>query len=410
MSKSKILVKMSGSIACYKACALLSKLAQNNYEVQVVASHSALKFIGAATLEGLTGKAVISDTFEAGNMMAHIHLMRWADQILVAPATAHFINMAARGSAEDLLHTMFLAHDFKKPYMIAPAMNTSMYLHPMTQESITKLKSLGIEILETASGVLACGEVGWGRLLEPDLLFQEIEKRKSLATFSSEQILNPVSKPKVLVTSGGTQEPIDNVRCITNKSTGRTGSVVAETLSKLGYEVTYLHAASAVLPSTEMNKVSFTDFNSLAVNLKILLSENDFTAVVHTAAVSDYSVLESVDGKMSSSQEQVTLTLKRNPKLIDQLKSWSKNKNLKVIGFKLTSKADETAVRSAITKILSSSKADLIIHNDSTEINNESHIFHIYNSQEKEINKVNNSQEMSQYVAQFLGGSHDLSP
>src|SRR5690606_33467299 len=133
MSRSKILFIMTGSIACYKACQLLSKLSQNNYEVQVVATASALEFVGNATLEGLSGKAVVSDIFAHGRNMDHIHLARWADLIIVAPATANFINKMAQGAADDLASTLFLAHDFTKPFLVAPAMNTSMYQHPATQ-------------------------------------------------------------------------------------------------------------------------------------------------------------------------------------------------------------------------------------------------------------------------------------
>ncbi|PWU21736.1 MAG: bifunctional phosphopantothenoylcysteine decarboxylase/phosphopantothenate--cysteine ligase CoaBC, partial [Bdellovibrio sp.] len=149
---------MTGSIAAFKACALLSKIVQSGATVQVAASAAALRFVGEATLEGLSGRPVAKDLWESGRAMEHIQLVRWADLIIVAPASAHFINRAANGVGDDLLTTMFLAHDFTKPFMIAPAMNTAMYLHPVTKGSITKLRELGIQVLETASGVLACGE------------------------------------------------------------------------------------------------------------------------------------------------------------------------------------------------------------------------------------------------------------
>ena len=177
MSKSKVLFILTGSIACYKACQVISRLVQADCEVQVVASPAALQFVGNATFEGLTGKSTISDLYAAGNVMDHIHLMRWADLIIVAPATANYVNKIAQGVGDDLLTTLFLAHDFKKPFLLAPAMNTSMYLHPITQNSIRKLKEIGIEILETASGVLACGETGFGKLLDPELIQKEIQSR-----------------------------------------------------------------------------------------------------------------------------------------------------------------------------------------------------------------------------------------
>ena len=128
MSRSKILFIMSGSIACYKACQVISRLSQKGHDVQVVATSSALKFIGNATIEGLTGKPVISDLFSAGNVMDHIHLARWADLVIVAPATADFINKMASGISSDLASSLFLAHDFSKSFLVAPAMNTAMYI------------------------------------------------------------------------------------------------------------------------------------------------------------------------------------------------------------------------------------------------------------------------------------------
>ena len=170
MSKGNILFKLSGSIAAYKACALISRLVQDGYTVQTVASKAALEFIGPATLEGLTGRAVECETFASGRAMQHIHLAKWADLTIVCPASANTINKLASGIGDDLLTTLFLAHDFKKPYLLAPAMNTLMYRHPATAASLQKLASFGVAILETASGVLACGDVGEGRLLEPELL------------------------------------------------------------------------------------------------------------------------------------------------------------------------------------------------------------------------------------------------
>jgi phosphopantothenoylcysteine decarboxylase/phosphopantothenate--cysteine ligase len=163
-------------------------------------SKSSLEFVGAATIEGLTGEAPITDMYATGNVMDHINLMRWSDLVLVAPATANYINKIASGVGDDLLTTLFLAHDFNKPFLIAPAMNTKMYLHPVTQNSITLLKKLGIEILETASGVLACGEIGSGRLLEPDLIFKEVEKSLSSINATTSSKIVPTSKKlKVLI-------------------------------------------------------------------------------------------------------------------------------------------------------------------------------------------------------------------
>ena len=152
MSKSNknILLIMTGSIACYKACAIVSSLHQKGYTVKTVLSPSSLHFVGTSTIEGLTGEPAITEMYAPGSVMDHIKLDRWADLILVAPATANYINKIAHGLGDDLLTTLFLAHDFKKPFLLAPAMNTMMYQHPTTQESLKKLRSFGIEILSSS--------------------------------------------------------------------------------------------------------------------------------------------------------------------------------------------------------------------------------------------------------------------
>ncbi len=383
MSKSKVLFILTGSIACYKACHVISRLVQNGCDVQVVASPAALQFVGAATLEGLSGKPVISDMYASGNVMEHIHLMRWADAVLVAPATANFINKAAQGIADDLVQTLFLAHDFTRPFLVAPAMNTSMYTHPVTQKSLNTLKDMGIQILETASGVLACGEEGWGKLLEPDLILtkvlEELKKEGSLtAEKSKEAIPSPLSKVKILVTAGGTQEPIDTVRVISNLSSGRTGIAIAEHLAQMGFDVTLLQSHGSTKAEHVSRREVFTSFATLDEQMYELLSQEGFTHVIHTAAVSDYSV-DSIEihgkkfqpmdiKKMSSDADQMSIHLKRNHKIVDRLKYYSKNKDLKVIAFKLTSHATPDERQAAVEKLFTNSKADFVVHNDLTEI------------------------------------------
>ncbi len=390
---------MSGSIACYKACQVISRLVQAGFEVQVVASSSALQFVGNATLEGLTGKPVVSDLFESGNVMDHIHLVRWADLILTAPATANFVNKAANGVGDDLLTTQFLAHDFKKPYLIAPAMNTMMYLHPATQASIKKLREMGVEILETASGVLACGEVGWGRLLEPDLIVQEVEKFVGTVKASASPAPAAQKSVKVLVTSGGTQEPLDPVRVITNKSTGSTGASIADALTNFGFDVTYVHAENAKLPALDCEKRAFTSFASLEKGLQDLLGTKRYQAVIHLAAVSDFSPVEASQQKMSSAGD-LTLHFKRNPKLVDQLRAMADNPDLKVVAFKLTAGVDKDAQKKAVTKLFEHSGADLIVQNDMSEMKPE-HVFHIFDRLDP-VQDLRGKQELGFYLGEYL--------
>lgn len=165
---------LTGSIACFKACEVISQLVQKGFKVKTLVTRSALQFIGPATLEGLTGEVPYTDTFDSGKMMSHIDLARWADLILVCPATANTINSLASGTG-DMVTDIFLSNNFQKPFWIVPAMNTQMLLHPSTQENIKKLASWGTTILDTDAGNLACGEVGSGRLLAPALILEKIQ-------------------------------------------------------------------------------------------------------------------------------------------------------------------------------------------------------------------------------------------
>jgi phosphopantothenoylcysteine synthetase/decarboxylase len=177
MSQPKILFQLSGSIACYKACHVISRLVQAGCEVQTAATPSALKFVGASTLEGLSGRPVFSDIHETGRMMDHIELSKWADLSVVCPASANTVNSLAHGLATDCIGNLFLAYDLKKPYILAPAMNSKMLSHPATQASLKRLTEWGVTVLDTDNGALACGETGEGRLLEPEQIFEAIRQR-----------------------------------------------------------------------------------------------------------------------------------------------------------------------------------------------------------------------------------------
>jgi phosphopantothenoylcysteine decarboxylase/phosphopantothenate--cysteine ligase len=173
--KPRLLFVLTGSISCYKACFAISRLVQAGIEVRTVATPSALRFVGSATLEGLTGHPVAGDLWESGKAMDHINLARWADLALVAPATANTLNRLSAGLADDLVGSLFLAWELhKKPWWVAPAMNVAMFNHALTQASLAKLTTLGVRILPTGSGALACGEEGEGRLLEPDELILHV--------------------------------------------------------------------------------------------------------------------------------------------------------------------------------------------------------------------------------------------
>lgn len=408
----KILIIMTGSIAAYKACGILSGLKQKNHELEVIMTPSCLKFIGAATVEGLTGKSPVIDMYEPGRVMDHIHLQRWADLILVAPATAHFINRLAVGIGDDLATTLFLAHDFQKPFLIAPAMNTKMYLHPLTQKAMTDLKKMGVEILESASGVLACGEMGWGRLLEPSSIVQEVEKKLTAHGKSkpTEKKIPSIPTKKILITSGGTFEPVDAVRTLTNESTGNTGYAIAQSLYQLGYDVQLLmsqrhqvlalHRGESALPIK-----FFSTFKNLSDLIKNELAHQSYDVVIHAAAVSDFHADVKFLKQKTDSKEDFTLRLKRNPKIIHSIKKWSLNKKIQLVGFKLTANLKEEEISKKVAPLFEKACADLVIQNDTSQISkdpqNPSHRFHLYSSA-TEFQTVPNTQDLIFSLSQFL--------
>jgi phosphopantothenoylcysteine decarboxylase / phosphopantothenate---cysteine ligase len=382
MCAAKILFKLSGSIAAWKACAVISRLAQDGHEVQTVATPAALRFIGAATLEGLTGKAVKTDLWEAGTAMDHINLVKWADVVVLCPASANTINAFAAGLASDLVGALFLAHDWRKPYLLAPAMNPAMWAHPATAASLEKLRGWGVRVLPVGRGRLACGDEGEGRLLEPDMILDQIRaalpaKPGAIDTNGSAGA-KPNLPPRVLITSGGTEEPIDGVRSIGNFSTGRTGALLADAFASAGCEVTLLRARRALAAENSAVRTEvFSSFADLEEGLRRLLAKERFDAVLHAAAVSDYSVagLEVngraepalATGKLDSGRD-VAIRLKPNPKLIDSLRAWSANPRIRVVAFKLTRGADAGVAQAAVDALFAHSRADFVVHNDLSKL------------------------------------------
>lgn len=375
-SPNNILVLMSGSIAAYKVCYLVSQLKQKNFNVKVVMSEAVQNFVGPTTIEGLTGEKPITDMYASGSVMDHIKLARWADLILLAPATANSLNKMAAGIGDDLISTLFLAYELQKPFLIAPAMNTKMYFHPATQKSLTTLKEMGCKILEAASGILACGENGYGKLLEPELIMQEVLKELlSVKPELTGKNTVPNSQTiKVLITGGGTSEAIDDVRTITNGSTGKTAARLADFFIDCGFQVTALVANNAVKPMLNCTLKTFTSFSDLESLLNSEL-KNNYDYVIHAAAVSDYSIKNPVAGKISSDTETLTIQLVRNKKLIDTIKEKSDSK---LIGFKLTSTNDEAEVLAKVEKLFAQAGCDFVVQNDWNQIKMGTHIFNLF--------------------------------
>ncbi|MCX7978142.1 MAG: bifunctional phosphopantothenoylcysteine decarboxylase/phosphopantothenate--cysteine ligase CoaBC [Bdellovibrionaceae bacterium] len=394
----KVLVMMTGSIACYKACAVLSRLKQRGHELQVMMSEAATKFIGPATIEGLVGCPPVTDTFASGHAMDHIHLMRWADVILVAPATANAINSFASGAAQDLIGTSFLAHDFKRPLLLAPAMNQAMYQHPATQRSIKTLRDMGVQVLETESGVLACGEEGPGRLLDPELIAAAVENAIPAAAPSAPVERRKEGTGKILLTAGATVEKIDRVRSITNFSTGRTGVEIAKNLFSLGFDVTLLLSESATVPRPSgITTNRFSDTDSLNDLLRRELATGLYQTVVHAAAVSDYRPEKVAACKISSTSQILDLRLIANKKILHELRSYSP-RPVQVIGFKLTAGAKPDEITGAVNRVLE--HADAVVHNDMDLIESGKQFFTVFTRNER--SEVQSIEALSAWICRLI--------
>jgi len=372
-----ILLLMSGSIACAKACGLISSWVKQGHRVQVACTPSVAEFLGHATLEGFSGHPVLGSAFTPGQVMDHIHLARWADVVVAAPATSNLINKFAAGIADEAVTSLWQAsYGSGKPMFLVPAMNTHMWNYPATQASIQTLRSWGIHVLPTAEGDLACGEFGAGRMLEPEDI---------LATINAHLPGRTLQPKRVLITAGGTREPIDAVRYIGNHSTGRTAAAIADALSARGHSVTFLAALNALRPGLPCQLESFSSYQDLATQLRRLLGEHHFDWVIHAAAVSDFSIerieqegnASTVAGKLSSSGK-LSLHLQPNAKLLPQLRGWSVNAAVHVIGFKLTSTSDHALRAKAVKGLFETAGVDAVVHNDLNEIQPGSHSYTLH--------------------------------
>lgn len=300
----RILLGITGGIAAYKAAELTRLLSKNGMEIQVAMTESACHFITPITLQALSGKPVLTSQWDAENQgMAHIHASRAADAIVIAPATADFIAKLAHGLADDLLSTLCLARDC--PLLIAPAMNKQMWQHPATQRNLALLRADGVQILGPASGVQACGEEGWGRMLEAAELAQEIER------FFQPKILAGV---KILITAGPTYEAIDAVRGITNRSSGKMGYAIAQAALEMGAEVVLVSGTVALSAPQGAQMLHVTSAQQMLDAVQQQLAGTDIFIAV--AAVADYRVAQASAQKIKKSDAPLTLELVPNPDIL----------------------------------------------------------------------------------------------
>src|SRR5881394_3657165 len=274
----RLLLGVTGGVAAYKVAELARLLQRNNVEVRVAMTEAATKFVTPVTFQALTGKPVATDLWDASfdNNMAHIELSRGVDAIVVAPASADFIAKLAHGIADDLLSTVCVARNC--PLLVAPAMNVEMWENPATQRNVAQLRADGLVILGPAAGDQACGEVGMGRMSEPEELLQGI-----LAFLAPKQLAGC----KVIVTAGPTFEAIDTVRGITNLSSGKMGYAIADVVANLGAEVTLISGPTALPQPSGVHFVYVTSAAEMANAVKSHVADADYFFSV--AAVADYT-------------------------------------------------------------------------------------------------------------------------
>lgn len=325
MLKGKcVVIGVTGSIAAYKIASLVSMLKKQHCDVEVILTESASQFITPITFESLTGTKCMVDTFDRNFKfdVTHISLAQRADIFMVAPASANIIGKMANGIADDMLSTTILA--CKCPKVIAPTMNTGMYNNKIVQDNINKLKGYDFEIIEPASGRLACGDIGAGKMPEPEVLYEYIVKN---ICFEKD-----LKGKKVLVTAGATREAIDPVRFITNHSSGKMGCAIAKAAMLRGAEVTLVAAHTEVKPPMFVNTVNVVSaeemFNEVADNF----SQYDF--IFKAAAVADYTPIETADEKVKKKEDDMAVQLKRTKDILKYLGE-NKKENQVLCGFSM---------------------------------------------------------------------------
>ncbi len=305
MEGKRILLGITGSIAAYKAAVLVRLLRLGGAEVQVVMTRAATEFIAPLTLQALSGREVRQEMFNSGHeaAMGHIELARWADLVLIAPSSADFIARLNVGMADDLLATICLAT--QAPIAIAPAMNQQMWSNPATQENIRELLNRGVQIWGPAEGDQACGDIGPGRMLEPEEIY----------TRASEMLTTgPLRGVRILLTAGPTREPLDPVRFIGNRSSGKMGYSLARALKAAGAEVLLISGpVSLEVPSgVEYRGVE----TALEMEQEVLSQVDACDIFVACAAVADYRPLEAASQKIKKSRSDMQVELVRNPDIL----------------------------------------------------------------------------------------------
>ena len=309
LSGKRIVLGLTGGVACYKAAELTRALIKAGAAVQVVMTEAATHFITPVTMQALSGIPVCVDQWDAriANNMAHIDLTRDADAIVIAPCSADFMAKLAQGLCSDLLSTLCLARPAALPLLIAPAMNVEMWQNPATRRNLRQVREDGIVVLGPDAGEQACGETGMGRMMEPHQLLEEI-----IATFQAKSLRGK----QVLITAGPTFEPIDPVRGITNLSSGKMGYALARAAHEAGAEVTLVSGPTALATPSGVHRINVqTAQQMFDVVMSRVAGQDIFIAV---AAVADWRVANASEQKLKKSVEATlpALVFEQNPDIL----------------------------------------------------------------------------------------------
>jgi phosphopantothenoylcysteine decarboxylase/phosphopantothenate--cysteine ligase len=348
LKEKKILLIICGGISAYKSLETIRLLKNNGCEIKTILTESAKEFVTPLSIASLSQGKVYDDLFcsENESEMDHIALSRWADLILIEPATANTISKLANGSSEDLASTVILASN--KPIFLVPAMNVRMWEHPSTKENLKKLKSYSYKIIGPEIGEMACGEYGKGKMTEPVKIVEKLDDYLLM--------INKNNKLKALVTAGPTIEYLDPVRFISNKSSGKQGYELAKSLARNGFQTTLISGPTNLEINDEIRliKVETAEqmFKETQKNLPV-------DVAIFSAAVADFKVIEKKDKKIKK-KDELEIKLEKNVDILNYISSHNSMRPKLVIGFA----AETNNLESNAMKKLKDKNCDMIIAND----------------------------------------------
>lgn len=353
MQKTKtVLLGVTGGIAAYKALDIVSKLKKANIDVHVIMTESATEFINPISFQSLSQNMVISDMFSEPKAfeIQHISLAKKADLVLIAPATANIIGKIANGIADDMLSTTIMAT--KAKVMFAPSMNTNMYLNPIVQDNISKLKGFGYEFISPSSGRLACGDVGEGKLEDTEIIVSRV--------LTMLYDIKDMAYKNVIVTAGPTLTPIDPVRYISNYSSGKMGYAIAEEARDRGANVTLISGPSMLKAPLGVKFISVSTNEEMLSRIEEIYENTDI--VIKAAAVSDYKIKEYSKVKIKKNEAEIDLKFVKN---IDILKYLGTIKTHQIlVGFA----AESNNILNYAKEKLQAKNLDYVVANDITKV------------------------------------------